>query len=374
VGSSPTRPTCGFSASTTNPVDRFADRCRCGGVPCRHDECPSGHIEQLPSGSWRAKVYAGKDPLTGREICFRETRRTEIEAQIELGKLLALARAGRQPDSDVTVAELLDQYVPIAGWDLSTEETNLGYIRRTIKPALGIKEVRRVRGPLLDNLYARLQRCGSLACAGKPFTEHRHVPDLRPDPSDARMEWKQAADKLREAITCGALTPGDEFPSVPELARLQGLKAGTIRHAFLVLADEGLLVIRHGRTTQVAGEPACQSYARVTIIDSHEHSGRHAPATRWPPSTASPRLALTGPTPKGLNQWERTALELAEERSQLGWPYSIAEADAVDALRLGGLPVAGGGPKHVDSGQPDLEQPTPQIPHTHPRSARKHGR
>ena len=36
--------------------------------------------------------------------------------------------------------------MPIAGWDVSTEETNLGYIRRTIKPALGAKEVRKVRG------------------------------------------------------------------------------------------------------------------------------------------------------------------------------------------------------------------------------------
>jgi len=26
---------------------------------------PAGHIEQLPSGSWRVKVYAGADPLTG---------------------------------------------------------------------------------------------------------------------------------------------------------------------------------------------------------------------------------------------------------------------------------------------------------------------
>jgi hypothetical protein len=76
------------------------------------------------------------------------------------------------------VAELLDEYLSVAGWDVSTEETNLGYIRRTIKPALGSKEVCKVRGPLLDNLYARLQKCGSLACAGKPFTEHRHVPDL----------------------------------------------------------------------------------------------------------------------------------------------------------------------------------------------------
>lgn len=122
----------------------------------------------------------GQGPLTGREIRFRKTRKTEVEAQIELGKLLELARAGRNPDSGVTVAELLDAYVPVAGWDISTEEANLGYIRRTIKPALGIKEVRKVRGPLLDNLYARLQKCGNLACAGKPFTEHRHVPDLRP--------------------------------------------------------------------------------------------------------------------------------------------------------------------------------------------------
>jgi hypothetical protein len=55
-------------------------------------------------------------------VRFRKTRKTEVEAQIELGKLLGLARAGRQPDSDVTVAELLDEYVPVAGWDVSTTE------------------------------------------------------------------------------------------------------------------------------------------------------------------------------------------------------------------------------------------------------------
>ena len=82
---------------------------------------PSGHIEQLPSGSWRAKVYAGKDPLTGREIRFRKTRKTEVEAQIELGRLLALA-VQTEPDPGVTVAELLDAYVPVAGWDVSTQK------------------------------------------------------------------------------------------------------------------------------------------------------------------------------------------------------------------------------------------------------------
>jgi hypothetical protein len=61
-------------------------------------------------------VYAGKGPLTGRELRFGKTRRTEVEAQIRSGRLLALARTGRQPDSDVTVAELLDECVPLAGW------------------------------------------------------------------------------------------------------------------------------------------------------------------------------------------------------------------------------------------------------------------
>jgi hypothetical protein len=43
---------------------------------------PSGHIGQLPSGSWRAEVYPGRDPLTGREIRFRKTCKSELAAQV----------------------------------------------------------------------------------------------------------------------------------------------------------------------------------------------------------------------------------------------------------------------------------------------------
>ena len=42
------------------------------------------------------KVYAGTDPLTGREIRLRKTCRTERAARIELGRLLAQAAAGRR--------------------------------------------------------------------------------------------------------------------------------------------------------------------------------------------------------------------------------------------------------------------------------------
>lgn len=51
-------------------------------------------------------MYAGTDPLTGREIRFRQTCKTKVAAQIELGKLLERALAGRQPETGSTVARL----------------------------------------------------------------------------------------------------------------------------------------------------------------------------------------------------------------------------------------------------------------------------
>jgi hypothetical protein len=117
-----------------------------------------GHIEQLPSGSWRVEVYGGTDPLTGREIRLRKTCKTERAALIELGKLLEQAAVGRQPETNATVAELMDHYTEMADWDLSTRKANELYIRRVVKPALGHLQVRKIRGPLLDLLYVQLRR------------------------------------------------------------------------------------------------------------------------------------------------------------------------------------------------------------------------
>jgi hypothetical protein len=66
------------------------------------------------------KVYGGTDPLTGREIRLRKTCKTERTVLIELGKLLEQAAAGRQLETNATVAELMDQYAEVADWDLST--------------------------------------------------------------------------------------------------------------------------------------------------------------------------------------------------------------------------------------------------------------
>ncbi len=40
----------------------------------------SGHIERLPSGSLRVRVYGGKDPVTGKERRYKRTVKTEAQA------------------------------------------------------------------------------------------------------------------------------------------------------------------------------------------------------------------------------------------------------------------------------------------------------
>ena len=66
-----------------------------------------------------------------------------------------------------------------------------------------------------------------------------------------------------------------------------------------------------------ADEPACQSYARVTIVDAEGASARTCPRHAVAALDGIIGAHVDWPDSKGLNEWERKALELAEERSQL---------------------------------------------------------
>jgi len=165
------------------------------------------------SGSYRISVYSGIDPLTGRQLRHRRTARTEEQARIVLGRLLEQASTGQRPGSDVKVEEVLTQYLAIAELEPSTRETYEGYIRRTILPALGSTELRKIRGPVLDTFYARLRKCGDLTCTGRPFTEHHSFPALVVERGDPRPGWQQVADTIKDAIGSGQLTSGEQLPS-----------------------------------------------------------------------------------------------------------------------------------------------------------------
>jgi hypothetical protein len=66
-----------------------------------------------------------------------------------------------------------------------------------------------------------------------------------------------------------------------------------------------------------ADEPACQAYARVTIVDSQGATARGCPRHAVAALDGITGAHVDCADSKGLNEWERKALELSEERSKL---------------------------------------------------------
>jgi hypothetical protein len=62
-----------------------------------------------------------------------------------------------------------------------------------------------------------------------------------------------------------------------------------------------------------ADEPACQSYARVTIADSEGATARGCPRHAVAALNGITSAHVDWADSKGLNEWERKALELSEE-------------------------------------------------------------
>jgi hypothetical protein len=172
-------------------------------------------------------VYAGTDPLTGREIRLRKTCKTERAAQIELGKLLEQADAGRQPETDTTVAQLMDRYTEVAEWDLSTRKANEVYIRRVIKPALGHLQVRKIRGPLPRPAL----RAAEALWKSRMYRQaiYRAPERASPHRRSRQPAWQQVADTIGNAIRSERLTASEPLPSVREMSDLQDVPVATLQ-------------------------------------------------------------------------------------------------------------------------------------------------
>jgi integrase len=144
-------------------------------TPRRGRRRPRGTITELPSGSYRVKVYAGVDPLTGKEHYLRETAKTSAEAEKTRTRLLSQVDERRQPRTQATVGMLLDRWLEVA----DVEETTLhGYrskIETHIRPTLGHIKLSKVDAELLETFYARLRRCRE-QCGGRVRAGHECKP------------------------------------------------------------------------------------------------------------------------------------------------------------------------------------------------------
>ena len=78
---------------------------------------PRGHIERLPSGSYRVHVYGGTDPVTGKPRRIRVTGPDDATAAAALDRLLGEVDEERFPNRD---AQALPALRPQRGRNAAT--------------------------------------------------------------------------------------------------------------------------------------------------------------------------------------------------------------------------------------------------------------
>jgi integrase len=130
-----------------------------------------GSIGQLPSGSYRVTVYAGTDPLTGKMRQIRRTVKTYDEAKKELTKLQRQVDEEKQPKSNITVQQAVEQWLEVAVLEDTTRERYQDLIRLYILPTFGKLQAAKLDAELLERFYARLHRCREM-CSGKARNGH----------------------------------------------------------------------------------------------------------------------------------------------------------------------------------------------------------
>jgi GntR family transcriptional regulator len=64
--------------------------------------------------------------------------------------------------------------------------------------------------------------------------------------------YRQIVDQVRDIVRAGGLQPGDQLPTLRDLAQRLGINPLTISKAYDILADEGLVVKEHGRGVFIA--------------------------------------------------------------------------------------------------------------------------
>ena len=77
---------------------------------------------------------------------------------------------------------------------------------------------------------------------------------LQIDPHSGVPVYRQMMDQLKYYVASGTLRPGDQLPSIRELAQKLTVNPTTVVKAYTELAHEQVVEMRHGKGAFVSGE------------------------------------------------------------------------------------------------------------------------
>ncbi len=101
------------------------------------------------------------------------------------------------------------------------------------------------------------------------------MPRLHVDPRDPTPLWRQIELAVQRLVASGALAAGSPLSSVRELAQELGINPATVSRAYQRLTEAGVLEVRRGEGTFVAGTPPVLA-ARDRERTLREAAERHA--------------------------------------------------------------------------------------------------
>src|SRR5262245_32188695 len=96
----------------------------------------AGSIERR-GGSFRVRVYAGIDPLTGKDFYLKDSTTDEREAERIRARFLTEVAERRHARTNATLGYAVDEWLKVQELEGTTLEGYRIYAARYVKPGLG---------------------------------------------------------------------------------------------------------------------------------------------------------------------------------------------------------------------------------------------
>lgn len=130
-----------------------------------------GHIRRR-GNSYQVLVYAGIDPITGKELPLTESTTDEAEAHRILRRFRAQVDEQAHARTKVTFRAAMEAWLRVHEIEESTRQGYESYARLYLYPAFGDEPVGKIKARVVEELYVELRRCRD-RCNGRPRVDHR---------------------------------------------------------------------------------------------------------------------------------------------------------------------------------------------------------